>query len=494
MPEFIIDPLKKISVIKHEIYGHFIEHLGRCIYDGLWVGSISSIPNTCGFRNDIISFLKKIKIPVIRWPGGCFADTYHWQDGIGPVKQRPRRVNIHWGECIETNEVGTHEFINLCNLTGAKPYICGNLGSGTVKELKDWVEYCNFSGDSSLAILRKNNGAVEPFKVKYWGIGNENWGCGGNFSPEDYCSEYKRYASFIRGFGSEIFLIACGPSSNDTEWTLRFFHKLKKDYWDFHNIHGFAIHYYCGTSGTATEYTKDQWYSLIANGLFMEDIIINHRQVMDNYDPNRRIGLVVDEWGAWHPSEPEESILFQQNTIRDAIVAATTLDIFNRNADKVVMTNIAQTVNVLQSLILTKGEKMLITPTGHVYEMYKNHQNSTSVKVFIESETVTFKDNEKERNIPAISGSASLKDKNLFITITNCHADKSFELSIKILGGINIKNCSGRILSSQELNAKNTFERPDYVFPKDLTLNPERSNIKFSIPPASIVAIEAELI
>jgi alpha-N-arabinofuranosidase len=393
MTHITIHPEDTGSTIHPEIYGHFAEHLGRCIYDGIWVGEDSPIPNTAGFRNDVIAALKTMKPPVIRWPGGCFADDYHWQDGIGPREKRPRRINIHWGEVIETNQVGTQEFVQFCRLVGAEPYLCGNVGSGTVRELRDWVEYCNFNGDSTLAQQRAADGSPQPLDITYWGVGNENWGCGGHFSPEDYCAEFRRYASFMRGFGKRPYLIACGSPGNDVEWTNRFFRKLRKDYWDFENIHGYASHYYCGTAGTATQYSVDQWYQLIAKGLEMEELVVQQRAAMDAYDPQRKIGLIIDEWGTWHPVEPgtHPRFLYQQNTIRDALVAATTLDIFNRHADKVVMANIAQTVNVLQAVVLTEGERMLVTPTGHVYEMYAPHQGGKSVRTRVETEQISFK-------------------------------------------------------------------------------------------------------
>jgi len=287
-----INPGDAVGRINPNIYGHFAEHLGRCIYDGIWVGEDSPVPNTSGFRNDVIEALRKMQPAVLRWPGGCFADDYHWQDGIGPREARPRRINIHWGEVIETNQVGTQEFIHFCRLIGAEPYFCGNVGSGTVRELRDWVEYCNFPGNSTWASQRAADGSPDPFNVKYWGVGNENWGCGGNFSPEDYCTEFRRYASFVRGFGHKLFVIGCGPSGNDVEWTERFMRKLKKDYWEFHNIDGFAAHYYCGTSGSATEYTQDEWYHLIDKGLKMEALVIQQRAAMDMFDPSRQIGLI----------------------------------------------------------------------------------------------------------------------------------------------------------------------------------------------------------
>jgi alpha-N-arabinofuranosidase len=495
MEKITINPLDPIATINPNIYGHFAEHLGRCIYDGVWVGEDSPIPNTGGFRNDVIAALRSMKPPVIRWPGGCFADDYHWQDGVGPREARPRRINIHWGEVVESNQVGTHEFSNFCRLVGAEPYFCGNVGSGTVRELRDWVEYCNFPGDSTWARQRAANGSPAPLGVTYWGVGNENWGCGGHFSPEDYCAEFRRYASFMRGFGDQkLFLIACGPPSNDIEWTDRFFRKLRKDFWDFKNIQGYAAHYYCGTAGTATQYSTEQWYQLIARGLEMEPLVVQQRAAMDAWDPQRQIGLIVDEWGTWHPVEAGTSphFLYQQNTLRDALVAATTLDIFNRHADKVVMANIAQTVNVLQAVVLTEGDRMLVTPTGHVYAMYAPHQGGTAVRTLVQSPTIDFKRGEKPDSLPMLAGSASLKDKTLFLTITNSHADRPVEVQVELLAGAKATGVSARVLSG-EIHVHNTFDAPEQIQPQQLALAASGASFVLNLPPAAVAAVSVQL-
>jgi alpha-L-arabinofuranosidase len=501
----VLNPADTIATINPNVYGHFAEHLGRCIYDGIWVGEDSPIPNIDGFRTDLIEALSQMKPPIIRWPGGCFADDYHWQDGIGQRDQRPRRINIHWGEVIEPNQVGTQEFVRFCRLVGAEPYFCGNVGSGTPRELRDWVEYCNFpeSGPagSTWAQQRAADGSPEPLNVTYWGVGNENWGCGGNFSPEDYCTEFRRYASFVRGFGKKLFVIACGPPSNDVEWTNRFFRKLYKDYWAFNNIDGFAAHYYCGTAGTATEYSEEEWYRLLEKGLKMEALVVQQRAAMDAYDPARKIGLIVDEWGTWHPVEKgtNPAFLYQQNTIRDALVAANTLDIFNRHADKVVMANIAQTINVLQAMILTEGERMLVTPTGYVYEMYAPHQGATALRVRLETPEISFKKESilqkgetPDGHVPTVAGSASLKGQTLFLTLTNSHARQAAEVTVDILGGVRIAQASGRILTN-EIHAHNTFDAPRQVTPQAFDVSFELSELKLTLPPASVAAIQVGL-
>ena len=494
MAKITINPNDVVGTINPNIYGHFAEHLGWCIYGGVWVGEDSPIPNTGGIRNDVVAALKKMKPGVIRWPGGCFADDYHWQDGVGPREQRPRRVNIHWGEVVESNQFGTQEFIRFCRMVGAEPYIVGNVGSGTVRELREWVEYCNFDGDSTLVKQRADDGSPEPLDVTYWGVGNENWGCGGSFSPEDYCTEFRRFATFVRGFGKQLYVIACGPSGNDVEWTVRFFRKLRHDYWNFRNIHGFAAHYYCGTAGTATEYTVDQWYELIAKGLKMEPLVVQQRAALDAYDPERRIGLIIDEWGTWHPVEPgtHPRFLFQQNSLRDALVAATSLDIFNRHADKVVMTNIAQTINVLQAMILTQDEKMLVTPTGYVYELYSPHQGGLSLRTVIESGAVTYMAGGKEQQVEAISGSASRKGKTLFLTLTNAHATDAVDVTVELLGGASAQSGTARVLTG-EIHAHNTFDAPETLTPQPFAISASGASFVVTLPPASVVAAEIAL-
>ncbi|MBN1248978.1 MAG: alpha-N-arabinofuranosidase [Anaerolineae bacterium] len=494
MTRVTINPNDPIAVINPNIYGHFAEHLGRCIYDGVWVGEDSRIPNTHGIRNDVIAALRKMKPPVIRWPGGCFADDYHWEDGVGPRESRPRRVNIHWGEVSESNAFGTQEFVEFCRLVGAEPYIVGNVGSGTVRELREWVEYCNYDGDSTLAQRRAADGSPDPLDVVYWGVGNENWGCGGSFSPEDYCAAFRRYATYVRGFGKGLIVIACGPAGNDIEWTVRFFRKLRKDYWDFRNIHGYAAHYYCGTAGTATEYTVHQWYELIHKGLRMEDLVVQQRAAMDAYDPQRKIGLIVDEWGTWHPVEPgtHPRFLYQQNTLRDALVAATTLDIFNRHADKVVMANIAQTINVLQAMVLTQEDRMLVTPTGHVYEMYAPHQGGLSVRTTIETASLSFNSQDGEDDLPLIAGSASVKDGTLFVTLTNAHASEPVAVDLSLLGGARVRGGAGRVLTG-EIHAHNTIDAPESVGPVAMDIDLVGSDLTAVLPAASVVALEMTL-
>ena len=537
-----IIPDERIATIRPEVYGHFAEHLGRCIYEGVWVGEDSKIPNTRGIRNDVAAALKALHPAVLRWPGGCFADDYHWQDGIGPRDRRPRRINVHWNQEPEPNSFGTHEFIDFCRMIGAQPYMCGNVGSGTVRELRDWVEYCNWpcgadairpygrgtrrvpsdepradairpygrgtrrvpSGEpradairpygSTLADLRAANGAPEPFGVKYWGVGNENWGCGGNFSPEDYCTEFRRYAGYMFNLGNPLFLIACGPSGNDVEWTRRFFAKLKKDYWDFGRIHGFSAHYYCGTAGSATEYTSGQWYQLLRQAAQIEPLVIQQRAAMDTFDPARQIGLIVDEWGTWHPATPGKPCLWQQNTIRDALVAALTLDTFNRHADKVVMSNIAQTINVLQSMVLTDGPRIALTPTYHVYEMYRVHQGATAVRAIFEADKIQFGTGADVHHLFGLDGSASMQDATLTVSVVNPSVDTPAETAIRILGAGKFKLLSARILTADDIHAHNRIGEEPHVQPRQEKLKGQGTEFTYAFAPASVTVLRMEAV
>jgi alpha-N-arabinofuranosidase len=488
-----------IATIAPELYGHFAEHLGTCVNEGLWVGEDSSIPNIGGLRADIVEALKRLRVPVLRWPGGCFADDYHWQDGVGPRKARPRTVNLWWGQTIETNAFGTHEFLNLCRLIGAQPYLAGNLGSGTPRELRDWMEYCNFAGSSTLARRRGENGSPQPFNVRYWGVGNENWGCGGNFCPADYAVEYKRYTTFLKAFsGTHPFLIACGPDSGrpkfHADWTRAFFEKLGK----FPHLHGFAAHYYCGTAGTATKYSTDQWYELLAKAHLVEGVITTHRAIMDEFDPQRKIGLILDEWGTWHPPTPgrNPSHLWQQNTLRDALVAAISLDTFHRHADKLVMANIAQLVNVLQAPILTEGDRMILTPTYHVYEMYAAHQGVRSVRTTVETESVTFAVNGERRTMPAVSGSASIaEDGVMTLSLVNVHATLPAEIEVKLRSGATVDDTMQRtVLTHEYITAHNTFDAPDTLAPvTDRMRTSSGDDVRMQLAPASVTVVRARV-
>lgn len=473
--------------ISRHIYGHFMEHLGRCIYDGLWVGEDSPIPNTRGIRNDVIEALKKLKAPNLRWPGGCFADDYHWRDGIGPRDERPQRINIHWGQVIETNAFGTHEFLDLCELVGAEPYIAGNVGSGSPQEMRDWIEYLTFDGDSELANLRRENGRDKPWKITYWGVGNENWGCGGNMTPAFYADLFKQYATFCRDLsGNRLVRVACGPNGGDPAWTDGVIHRVGRQ------AQALSLHYYTldapwHDKQPATGFEEDRWFGILHDTLKMDEILTKNDEIMSDVDPERRIPLFVDEWGTWYRSEPgtNPAFLYQQNTLRDALVAALNFHIFHRHHARVQMANIAQTVNVLQAMILTEGEKMILTPTYHVFEMCKVHQDTTHLPVRVETPDYEYDGKE----IPAVSVSASQKAGEVFVSLVNTHAHDNVNLTCE-LAGIDATKVTGRILTADVLDAHNTFDDPEVVKPsefREATISD--GELKVNLPPHSVVVL-----
>ncbi len=479
------------TTINPNIYGHFAEHLGRCIYEGIWVGEDSPIPNTDGIRNDVLEALKKMGIPVLRWPGGCFADEYHWKDGVGPREKRKKMINTHWGGVIENNHFGTHEFMRLCELLECEPYICGNVGSGTVQEMQEWIEYITFDGTSPMADWRKENGRDKPWRLKYFGVGNENWGCGGNMRAEYYADEYRRYQTYVRNYGeNRIYKIACGPSADDYHWT----EVLMREAGSM--MDGLSLHYYTvpGTwqsKGSATDFDEQDWFTTMKKTLYMEELIKKHSTIMDKYDPEKRVGLIVDEWGTWYDVEPgtNPGFLYQQNTLRDALVAGTNLNIFNNHADRVHMANIAQTVNVLQAVILTEGEKMLRTPTYHVFEMYKVHQDATLLAMDLESAKYSNGDS----SIPQVSASAS-KNSDGVIHISLCNVDHQNPATIDIeLRGAVANKISGRILTSDNMQDHNTFQEPDKVQPSTFNdFKLEQKGLSVKLPAKSVVVLAIE--
>ncbi|MCP9199122.1 alpha-N-arabinofuranosidase [Gramella sp. GC03-9] len=490
--EIKLKPADQPQTISKHIYGHFAEHLGRSIYDGLYVGDTSKIPNTDGVRNDIIQALKDIDIPNLRWPGGCFADTYHWKDGIGPKEDRPTIVNQWWGGVTEDNSFGTHNFLNLCEELDCEPYLAGNVGSGTVQEFTDWLQYVNHAEGSPMAKLRKENGREEPWDVKFWGVGNEPWGCGGNMDAEYYADVYKQYATFMTSWSNEndLYRIASGPSGGDYHWMEVLMSEIPKSL-----MEGVALHSYSvidwENKGPATGFTEDHYFSTMTEALKMDEYITKHSEIMDKYDPENEVGLIVDEWGGWYDVEEgtNPGFLYQQNTMRDAMIAGATLNIFNNHSRRVKMANLAQTVNVLQAVALTKGSKMILTPTYYVLKMYKVHQDAELIPVEFNSPDYSF----NGKSLPAISVSASrAEDGKVHISLTNIDAKKSNTVKID-LSGLDLKKLSAEILTSDNLQDHNTFENPEKILPQAFTKFKNRNdNLELEIPPFSVIVFEAE--
>ncbi|MBC7903250.1 MAG: alpha-N-arabinofuranosidase [Gemmatimonadaceae bacterium] len=478
------------TTISKHIYGHFSEHLGRCIYDGFWVDENSKIPNKGRIRLDIVEALKKINIPNLRWPGGCFADEYHWRDGIGPRKARPKMVNTNWGGVTEDNSFGTHEFLELCSMLGTEPYIAGNVGSGTVEEMSKWIEYLNFNGQSPMSEIRKQNGRNEPWNVAFWGVGNENWGCGGNMTAEYYADQYKRYASYCKNYpGANLKKVAGGANSEDYNWTETLMRKVP-----LNMMWGISLHYYTvpktwGDKGSATAFDEKEYAATMKKALYMNELVSRHSAIMDRYDPQKRVALVVDEWGIWTNVEPNTNpgFLYQQNSLRDALIAGVHLNIFNNHAERVKMANLAQTVNVLQALILTEGNKMLLTPTYHVFDLFKVHQDAKLLPIQVSTPHYTL-DNIK---LPAVNVSAS-QDPTGVVHISFVNLDPNKKISVNsILSGVNWKSVSGQIITSAKLTDVNSFQNDSKIKPVAFTgAKKEGDALIVELPAQSVVVLE----
>lgn len=487
MNRLTVNLSKPMGTIHRNLYGHFSEHLGRCIYGGIYVGPDSPIPNQNGMRTDVVQALKHIAIPVLRWPGGCFADEYHWMDGIGPKNARKRMVNTHWGGVVEDNSFGTHEYMELCRQLGCEPYINANLGSGTVQEMSQWVEYLTFDGVSPMADKRAQNGRMEPWRVKYWGVGNENWGCGGNMRPEFYADQYRRYQTYCRNYGeNRLYKIACGANSFDYDWTDKVL-QIAGRYMDAITLHYYTVPGSWQHKGSATAFTREEYYRTLEKALQMEPLLDNHIRIMDMRDPQGRIGLIVDEWGAWYDVEPDTNpgFLYQQNTMRDALVAAATLNIFNQHCRRVVMANLAQTVNVLQSVILTEGDQMVLTPTYHVFDLYRAHQDAALLESHVQAPMV----GQDGAQVPALHVSASQKTGGrVHLTLANLSDQQSYAIHCNLTG----QAVSGRLLHGAP-QAHNTFDAPDTVRPQPLDgVCMDGHGLRFEIPPCAVAAIEIE--
>ena len=498
MAKLYVNPNVKKGHLNPELQGHFSEHLGRCIYEGIYVGENSDIPNVNGMRTDVVEALKEIHVPVLRWPGGCFADEYHWRDGIGPKAGRKKMINTHWGGVVEDNSFGTHEFMELCRQLGCKTYINGNVGSGTVQEMSEWVEYMTFGGVSPLADLRRANGHEEPWTVDYFGVGNENWGCGGNMRPQYYGDLYRRYQTYVRNYDSKkpIRKVACGANADDYHWTDKVLETVFDHGYGFMN--GLSLHYYTlptgdwGKKGSALEFDEKEWYRTLKATLKMEELISRHGAIMDQYDPGKKIGMMVDEWGTWYDVEPgtNPGFLYQQSTMRDALVAGINLNLFNKHCDRVKMANIAQMVNVLQAVLLTEGDKMIKTPTWSVFHMYSCHQDAELVESYVETRKVGV---EADVQVPNLTESVSCaKDGRLHVTLTNLSLDQAEEMEC-VFAETEIKSAKGTALTGA-MNAHNTFEAPEQVREEEFSaFTVAGDRVSFTLPPCSVLHLELEV-
>lgn len=485
---------EEVSEISRHIYGQFAEHLGRGIYGGIWVGEDSDIPNTEGYRNDVLEALRDLEVPNVRWPGGCFADEYHWRDGVGPVDERPVRINTHWGMVEEDNSFGTHEFLRFMELIDSEPVIAMNVGSGTPREIAQWIEYLNYDGESTLANLRRENGRDEPWGVKYIGIGNESWGCGGNMTVEYYADLYRRYATFAKEFsGHELFRVASGFSNDEYGWTEHMMQEASR------MMEGISLHYYTlptgnwGAKGSSIVFEEDLYFAGVRRAGLMDEFIKGHVTRMDKYDPQKRVALVVDEWGIW--TDPLEGtnpgFLEQQNSMRDALIASITLDIFNKHSDRVRMANIAQMVNVLQAVILTDGEEMIKTPTYHVFDLYRIHHDTKLLNTSLqEIEEYSYEGD----SIRVLSTTSSINSQGqIGITMTNKSPDETQTVEIDIRGRQVDSVSGGRILTTGSYSDLNTFDDPNNVSINEFSGYRLNGNIiTLELPPLSVVAFMVE--
>ena len=502
-------PDEPIGKISPAIYGHFTEHLGGCIYDGIWVGENSRIPNEGGIRKAVIDHLKRIQAPVIRWPGGCFADSYNWRDGVGPRNERPKRTNF-WAETdilkksdggpqkYEPNEFGTNEFARFCKLAGAEPYFAGNLRSLSAFDFYEWIDYCNSPrGKTSMADLRARGGDPEPLNVKYWGVGNESWGCGGDFTGDEYAVEFRRYTTWVPTSGLDLKYVASGPNVADYAWTRSFFSKMTEHGRNpLRTVFGTALHYYCGTTGNgvANEFDNAQWYELLNKANRMQDLVTGHWQIMGEYDPDHKVKLVVDEWGAWHhtadPPIAPNYLWAYYPTLRDALVSSITLDTFNRHAEKIAMANAAQLMNNIHTSFLAAEDKFTVTPIYHVFDMYAAHQGNTAVRTVF---SVPALSDPEAKGLFGLSGSCSIRGKHVVLTVTNPDIRNPQTAEI-VVRGATVSSARATYLTSNDIHARNTFADPEAVKPSSGSASGAASSGGVqTFPPASVTRLEFDL-
>ncbi|MCV2394424.1 alpha-N-arabinofuranosidase [Actinotalea sp. M2MS4P-6] len=499
--EAVIDVDVPGATISRHLHGQFAEHLGTGVYGGLWVGTDSGVDHVDGFRAEAVAALRELGVPNVRWPGGCFADEYHWRDGVGPREQRPRMVNTHWGDVEETNHVGTAEFLRLCELLDAEPYICGNVGSGSVREMSEWVDYLTRDGRSPMADLRRAHGRDEPWRIRFWGLGNEPWGCGGQLRADAYADLALQYATYCRDHGdSRLYRIAAGADSEDYAWTEALMRAVAPTgtVGERPAFQGLSLHHYTlagpwHAKGSATRFSVEDWWRTVAEARRVESIVRRHVAVMDRYDPERRIGLVLDEWGTWWDVEPgtNPGFLHQQGTMRDAVVAAVHLDVFHRTAERLVMANVAQAVNVLQAMLLVDLETGAVvrTPTFHVFEMARVHQDAASLAVHLRGDLIGSGGGVQ---IPVVSASASTRDGAVHVSLANLHPQERVEVVLDLRGG-SPRTAAARVLASDDLADHNTAARPDLVRPRELAVLGAGGPLAVTLPPASVAVASVEL-
>lgn len=516
-------PNEPIGTINPNIYGHFIEHLGAVVYDGIWVGEKSKIPNIGGIRKEIVDALKRIKAPLFRYPGGCFADSYDWRDGIGERAKRPRRTNFWYGAAgkdvpqnstsrFEPNEFGTNEFMRFCQLVGGKSYLAANLRGLPAQNFYEWMEYCNSpTGSTSLAEQRAagSMGSRDPFGVEFWGVGNESWGCGGELKPDEYAQEFRRFTAAYPAYDVPVKFIGSGANSDDLNWTQGFFANMREKGEGLfaRRVYAWGIHHYSWNvsagrttdwnegKGDAVNFNQEQYYELLREADRLESILQQHWAIMGEYDRQHSVKIAVDEWGSWHRPGTElkpPHLLGQQNTMRDALVASLTLDLFNRHADKIVMGNIAQLVNCLHSLFLADGDKFLLTPTYHVFEMFMPHIAAQSVRTIISAPKFDYDRNSKKTGFWSLNGSASINNKQLTLTVTNPHLSEAQETEI-VIRGAKISAVKAKVLSEKDVHAHNTFENPNAVMPRNETAIVKGESLIVRFAPASVTQIQATL-
>jgi alpha-N-arabinofuranosidase len=498
--EISIDASKSGAKIDRNLFGQFTEHLGHGIYDGIWVGADSPIPNTRGIRNDVVAALKALHVPNVRWPGGCFADEYHWRDGIGP--RRSVRLNPNWGGVIEPNTFGTHEFMDFIDQIGSEAYVSVNLGSGTVQEAADWLEYMTTAQETTLEKERAANGHPAPYKVAWLGLGNESWDCGGNMTPEYYLDRMKVFSRFVRNYNpaqiekSQMQKIAVGPGGNEerwTEWTETVMKAYQRHTWSW-DINGLSLHSYTTVKWPpafkSVGFGEDEYAQILHSTLEMEQLIEKHSAIMDKYDPEKKVALLVDEWGSWYAplSGSNPGFLVQQNSLRDALLAALNINIFARHADRVRGANIAQMINVLQAQILTDHEKMVLTPTYYVYKMYVPFQDSTFVAVKFDAGSYKHGD----LSLPRVDALvAKSKDGKLWVEVTNVDPNQSVEIELNV-NGVQARSATGETLTAPKVDSVNSFEAPDAVAIKPVSAKIQKGKLILNLEPKSVTVFSIE--